>query len=219
VSSILRVSKARFFLRTQEALTLFQSSGMWYVRSGERYTPIKNRYKFDIASFSFFEIVLAWEDFIEDAFLTLMVKAKRYTRGCRSMVVVDSKIKAFEMLKGDGKLPYIDWADVESIRKRATNIFKNGRPFEEPLSSGVIHFKRMRTIRNLIAHNSRHAQKKFEDLIRDLYGSAQNFTPGELISQSCPASIGLPPKIEPKGTILETYANILMTIVSHIASV
>ena len=203
--------------RTQEALALYHSSIRWFERSEKRYVPIKVRYKREIASFSFIEIGLAWEEFIEEAFLNLMVKAKAYTRGCRSLVDVSSKKKAFEMLKGDGTRAYIEWANVDANIERANRIFLNGKPFNEPLSAGAIHFRRMTVIRNRIAHRSVNAQEKFEGIIRDLYGSSSGMTPGELLLQNCPPNLNR--VSSPSGTILETYSKILDRIVLQIATI
>jgi hypothetical protein len=209
--------KKRYTARTHEALALYHSSIRWFEQVEKRYVPIKARYKQEIAAFSFIEIGLAWEEFIEEAFLNLMVNAKAYTRGCRSLVKVSSKKKAFEMLKGDGNRGFIEWTNVDANIERANRIFLKGKPFNEPLSAGAVHFKRMTVIRNSIAHRSINAQEKLKNLIRELYGSYRQMAPGELLLKTCPPNFSI--GSFQSETILETYAKILESAVFQIATI
>jgi hypothetical protein len=153
---------------------------------------------------------LAWEEFLEEAFLILLVKAKKGKRGARSLLQVKTKKDALKIVKGDRK--YLEWGSPKDVKERAKTLFKDGKPFDVPLSGAMLHLERMRTIRNRIAHRSQHAENQFRDLIRDLYGAYRKETPGSLLLSAPPGSLGLPPGAASGATVLETYADILKSL-------
>jgi len=164
---------------------------------------------------AFFRMYLSWENFLEEAFVILLVKAKRGIRGARSLLDVDSRKEAFMIVRGE-KRPYIDWTVTKDVRDRATLFFKEGKPFEVPLAAGSLHLERMRKIRNRIAHRSERAEDQFRDLIRELFGAYRRETPGSLLLSPPPTNFGLPSNVTPRPTIAQTYADILKAIAYQI---
>jgi len=215
VSKILRDTQRNLDVSIDAAMSLLKSSDQWRRAIKGKYRPILNGHRHDIAAMAFFRMYLAWEDFLEEAFLILLVKAKRGTRGARSLLDVDSRREAFTIVKGE-KRPYVDWSVAKDIRDRAATFFKEGKPFEVPLAAGSLHLERMRRIRNRIAHRSKHAEDQFRELIRELFGAYRRETPGSLLLHPPPTNFGLPSHVIPGPTVVQTYADILKAIAYQI---
>jgi hypothetical protein len=148
--------------------------------------------------------------------LTLLVRAKSGVRGVKSLLNVNSKKAAFNILKGD-RNTYVEWSTAQDVKNRSDRFFKQGKPFAEPLGAGTLHLERMKKIRNRIAHRSPHADKKFKELMRELFGSYKPETPGGFLLSTPPANFGLISGTANKATVIETYAEILKTLAYQIA--
>lgn len=214
-SRLLRGTQRNLNLSVDDAVSLLLSSNEWRRRVNGTYRPILNAHRNDIAALSFFRMYLAWEEFLEEAFLILLVRARRGTKGARSLLDVKSRKEAFMIMKGE-KRQYVEWTVAKDVRDRAATFFKDGRPFETPLASGTLHLERMRKIRNRIAHRSKHVEDQFKEFIRELYGAYRPETPGSLLLLAPPTNFGLPPGVYPGLTIVQTYADILKAIADQI---
>lgn len=107
----------------------------------------------------FMRVFLAWEIFLEDAFISYLcneedlqgVKYNRYAEP------VDEE-HAYGMLKGTKQYP--DWTNVNNINILSDLFFENSGPFNLLLSNPV-EFQHMKTIRNRISHISKQSIQAF----------------------------------------------------------
>jgi hypothetical protein len=85
------------------------------------------------------------------------------------------------------------------VKPRAKRLFKDGKPFECPLSSHHNLLYQVKTVRNAIAHDSANARQKFEDLVRnELRTLPANTTAGSFL-------LAVKPRTTPPITFLEFY--------------
>lgn len=215
ISKVLWDVNSRFQTSVDDALVLMLECDTWRRSVDGVSRPILKKHKADVISLSFVKLLLAWEEFLEESFLRLLIT--KNIRGVKSLLNVRTKNEAFKIIKGDGR-QFIDWADVKRVRERAKIYFKNGKPFEYYLAAGSLHIDRMRIIRNRIAHRSEFSRKQFEDLVRQLFGAYNAETPGTLLFRRPPSNFGLPPDAIVQPTIAQTYASIVKVTATKIAS-
>ena len=110
----------------------------------------------------FMRVFLAWENFLEDAFVSYLcneedLQGVHYNRYAEP---VDEE-HAYGMLKGTKQYP--DWTNVNNVNILSDLFFEKSGPFNLLLSNPV-EFQHMKTIRNRISHISKqsiHAFNKF----------------------------------------------------------
>ncbi len=117
----------------------------------------------------FLKTIIAWENFLEEYFLACMCSAKTLSnktiqpRGSNS----PSKNEAFKKLhiqRKDRDKDYLDWLDTTKLQQRVNDHFHhNSRLHKIYLDSNQLNISR--TIRNLIAHNSKKSLKDLEKYI------------------------------------------------------
>lgn len=107
---------------------------------------------------------VAFESFLEDLFVGLLV----HNRGLESSrhdvvprVVVKSHKVARELITRPGR-PYVDWLPYDHTLRLAEKYFRGARPFSGLTEAQLQHLRRCNTIRNVIAHKSRHSLEKFQ---------------------------------------------------------
>jgi|SRR5882724_3782498 len=114
---------------------------------------------------AFLQAFISWEKFLDESF-TLYLLGMRPPRGrAPGRLHKPARRKDAERLI-TGANDYADWAKIALIRARAKKYFRNGRPFDRALSGSQNLFDDINTIRNAIAHSSRHSQEKFKALAR-----------------------------------------------------
>lgn len=112
----------------------------------------------------FLNCFTAFEVFIEEVFLTLLVSpASAATRGTGAVprVAVRSLSIARELVVGPGR-KYVDWFPYDRTVERAKLFFRGGRPFTDVSPPQQELLNKAQLIRNLIAHRSRHSEERFQ---------------------------------------------------------
>ena len=106
---------------------------------------------------------VAFEGFLEELFLGLLVKDKG-VKSRRLTVVAKVEITSHAMARalvlGPDK-EYIDWVPFNRTIKLAKVFFKDGRPFSKLKQPHKDILFKAHIIRNVIAHKSKHSLKKF----------------------------------------------------------
>ncbi len=109
----------------------------------------------------FISAFTAFEGFIENLFVGLMVGNHMKQRGVVPRINVGTTIIAREIVLGPGR-QYADWLPYDRTLERANLFFRGGRPFTILAEQQRRSLAQCQTIRNVIAHKSRHSVKKFE---------------------------------------------------------
>ncbi len=215
VSFLLRKVRKDLDVSVSEAKSLLDSCKSWKRLVGVQHRPILKSHVCDLAALSFFKIHLAWEEFLEEAFITLLVGARKGTRGARSLLDVRTRRQAFDILRGE-RSAFVEWSFADTIRNRAKRFFYDGKPFDGPLTAGSVYIEQMRKIRNRIAHRSSHAETQFRVLIRDLYGAYKPETPGGFLLRKAPSNFSIVSQTNPI-TLIEAYTEIVRTMADNIS--
>lgn len=213
VSSLLKKIRRDLDVSINEAQSILDSSANWRRVVGGEYKPILKCHTHDLAALSFFKSHLAWEEFLEEAFISLLVGARKGTRGARSLLDVRTRKEAYEILKGE-RAPFVEWSVADTIKTRANRFFRDGRPFQSPLAAGAVYLEQMRKIRNRIAHRSMHAEDQFRKLIREILGSYRPESPGSFLLLPAPSNFTV---VSNSNTIIGAYTGILRTMADNIA--
>lgn len=132
---------------------------------------------FSIIELSFIKVYLAWENFLEETFILLMLgKNKKLVK----YVSPKDQTHALELLKEGREYP--EWTKIDVILRKAEMLFKNGNPYKRYLNQINTEIKDMTAIRNSIVHRSDSSRTKFDNLVRSSLGnSPKNLTPGEFL--------------------------------------
>ena len=111
----------------------------------------------------FLSAFTAFEIFVEDIFLRLLVSPAGSTRASSAAVPrisVRSLPVARDLVIGPGR-KYVDWLPYERTIERANLFFRGGRPFTQIPAQEQELVNRAQVIRNAIAHRSRYSEEKF----------------------------------------------------------
>jgi hypothetical protein len=182
VAPIILVKAKRKFEKILHTEMMFVNSLPSLVRkAGSRYYPIKISVRERLCEMSFLVVFVAWEEFLEFTFEQYVALGLRRTSLIRPKIQVDNLTTARDLIRGERFRPYVEWSDPEQIRRRAKIFFKDGEPYESALATALIHLKRMRTIRNHSVHHSTHVSNQFKTMIREIYGSGREITPGAFL--------------------------------------
>lgn len=103
----------------------------------------------------------AFESFLEDLFLGLLVEGRGFS-SCTATprIAVKSHRVAREVVAGR-RAKYMDWLPYDRTVELAKVFFRGGRPFSD-LSTGLKkQIDSTVVLRNAIAHRSRHSQERF----------------------------------------------------------
>jgi len=108
----------------------------------------------------FLSCFTSFEVFLEDVFLALLLTGG----GTKAIprLDVNSLTVARELVVGPGPKKYVDWFPYERTIERADIFFRGGRPFTNVQAPQRDILNKAQTIRNAIAHRSRHSQRRFE---------------------------------------------------------
>ena len=124
---------------------------------------LSNRAAEQVYESLFLNAFAAFEAFVEDIFLRLLVSPTRKTRRSSAAVPrvsVKSLPIARDLVVGPGR-KYVDWLPYERTIERANLFFRGGRPFTEIPAPEQEVVNRAQVIRNAIAHRSRHSEERF----------------------------------------------------------
>ena len=148
----------------------------------------------------FLDAITSMEAMLEKMFIRYLM-AKDSSMAI-SRIQVKSPIVAREILLGGDK-KYLDWLPYEKTEKRARAFLRAGRPFTQLDDTYKKTLSEMLVIRNAIAHQSSHAEARFEKMI-----SGQPLLPHE----KTPAGY-LRSKIDPSTTRYQFYVAEMAVII------
>ena len=154
-----------------------------------------------ITESAFLRMFIAWETFLEEAFIKYMVGELSITGNTiiRYVSPVDGE-HAHKILIGTQK--YVDWANPEIVRKLASMYFENGGPFNLMLSSINNDLLDLRTVRNSAAHLSSTTGQKLDALCSRFYSmQCTNMTASKFLLDTDPNNT--------TQTILQYYIDII----------
>lgn len=116
----------------------------------------------------FLSTQVAFESFIEDLFVGLLIK-KRGLKSSRADIIprisLNSHNIAYDLLIGIKPKKYIEWLPYEHTLDFAEIYFRGGRPFSELDEQQKNHIQKCCTIRNAIAHKSDFSLSQFKKKI------------------------------------------------------
>lgn len=109
----------------------------------------------------FLRAVTSFEGFLESLFIAIMIGRKTYTGGRVGLrMTVQTKEALMKiLLQGD---KYMNWIPYKNTEDRANIYLKNGKPFSDLTSNSRGTITTITTIRNAIAHKSKHAMGEFD---------------------------------------------------------
>lgn len=149
---------------------------------------ISRRRRDSIVELVFLRAFLAWETFLEDSFVLYLVgrTAPRGRAPYRYTLPPTMKL-AEEWLVPEGRT-YANW-DATSVSDRSERYFRDSRPFAAALRSHQNLLSDAKTIRNAIAHESKSAYTKFENVARVKLGTLpSNLTVGSFLNTTVAGS-------------------------------
>ncbi len=117
----------------------------------------------------FLKMMVVWENFLEEYFLGCMCSAnslsnKKLKPKGNSFASKNDAFKKLHIHRKDRDKDYLDWLDTSKLEQRVTDYFHhNSRLHKIYADRNQLNISR--TIRNLIAHNSKKSLKDFENYI------------------------------------------------------
>ena len=133
-----------------------------------------------VAELSLLKIDAAWEQLLEDVFVQKIVNGKMSMRGKYVSYIKPVKSEIVHEIINRGR-PYSKWS-YEDVQPRAIRYFKNGEPFSSTLRNIQRELGEISYIRNRIAHDSLHSDKKFKEVVLQRLGAVPNkITPGQFL--------------------------------------
>lgn len=161
------------------------------------------RHKEMVIELAFLRAYLAWEMFLEEAFILYLI-GKRPPKGRPPhRYVSPPSRKVAEQLILPEDWQYVKWTVASKVAKRAERFFRQGRPFTPILQPQVNAFDEMRILRNAIAHWQHSTQEKFKSIVRR-HSSTGTYPPkltvGGFLEMNIPSS-------SPPETYFSNYLN------------
>jgi hypothetical protein len=161
-----------------------------------------------IVEWAFVSVLAAWENFLENCFLTYMLgdqTASGY-RPVRYVFPSDRRHALGIILAGR---EFFQWTDPKRVKKQADLCFENGEPFRAVLDSATTDLVEMNTVRNAIVDRSMVALENFKSLVRDKLKTAPlGIRPGIFLATIKPMTL--------QTAFLSGYCNKLRVIAKKI---
>jgi len=191
------------FLETNQVLA--DSNFLYQNGAQHDGTVFSQKIYHQIIEHSFMRVFLAWENFLEDAFISYLcneedlqgVKYNRYAE------TVDEE-HAYGMLKGTKQYP--DWTNVNNINILSDLFFENSGPFNLLLNNPV-EFQHIKTIRNRISHISKQSIQAFN-----------KFTNSQIATNNLTAAAFLSTLKDSNITFYSFYTDIIKSYVEAICN-
>lgn len=183
-------------------------------KSSGRYYSVPKKRKEKLCESSFLVLFTAWEDFLESTFENYLVLGAQCVPPIKIKAHFDNQTLAHEIICGERN--YVDWVMANDVKKRALIYFKDGEPFKTALDLSKKDLEKMRILRNEIAHQSAHSKKKFNSMVREIYGSGRANNAGGFLLSVPPSSFNLPGSTKVFSSIFEYFADILLATSSLI---
>lgn len=187
----------RDFRRTLDGCRDFAADAYRWSLPGAR-PHISRKRRDSITEVAFLRAFLAWETFLEESFILYLLGHKPPKGRVPHRFTFPPNRKSAEEWVIPERRPYATW-DAGSVITRAQRFFRGGRPFTIALRTNQSLLDESKTIRNAMAHESRTAYNKFENLVRMKLGTLPlNLSVGSFLSTTVPSS-------SPPVTFLEFY--------------
>ena len=109
--------------------------------------------------------VTSFEVFLEELFISIITQKATYKKGRISvrMTAISRQALMDILLQGDR---YMVWLPFSQTEARAKIYLREGKPFSELTDADKSMIRTVTTIRNAIAHRSRHATNEFKRTVR-----------------------------------------------------
>lgn len=152
-----------------------------------------------VKAFSLYEL------FLEEIFI-LYTRNRPTRSGARvqSYIMPRDGEHAREMLKSN--MPFLDWNSPDSLIRRCEIYLKDGDPIKHSITAHSDRLRRMKTVRNAIAHRTQEATQKYNNAVRSELRVAplRPLPPGEFLLSSDPTA--------PPSYFLISYLNVLRSV-------
>jgi hypothetical protein len=136
--------------------------------AGNAILPLLDRRQITVAAF--LNMFIAWETFLESAFVAYMT-GEATTSGRLPVRYVSPQNSDAAKAMVIGTQRYFDYGNHENVKKVARMFFENGDPFEPHISSLIGDLADLRTMRNSSAHITSTTQTALESLAVRLFGA------------------------------------------------
>jgi hypothetical protein len=111
--------------------------------------------------------VVSLEEALESLFVTILTRSVTHSTQIIPKIGLVAPAVARHIILG-GK-SYVDWLPIDHTKKRAEAFLRGGRPFTNITTPQRKALDKVSAIRNVIAHPSKSAKKRFEnDVLRGL---------------------------------------------------
>ena len=112
----------------------------------------------------------AFENFLEESFLLYTLEKQGLSgRKPKSFLKPQSYKHSRELVRSS--MPFLDWANPETVIQRAETYLHNGGPIKTVLAGAKQDLLDMKILRNQIAHNSSESRQQYEKMLRRIYGT------------------------------------------------
>lgn len=143
-----------------------------------------------VAELSFSNIFVAYEVFMEGAFVRYMLGGESPKKYKPKRYVFPKDEEHARKITLQDYVGYADWSTPDKIKRRAEYCFKKGEPFKSNIAISIQVLQDMKTIRNFISHASIGTQEKFELRVRHYLGAlppGREIKAGEFLLMQNPA--------------------------------
>jgi hypothetical protein len=164
-----------------------------------------------ITDSAFLKVYIAWETFLESAFIKYMTGLPTITGSVvtRHVTPIDTN-HANDILIG--VQTFVDWSRADVVLKLSSLYFVTGNPFQVYIGTVVSDLQDLKTIRNALAHLSSTTSVKLDALASRLLGRpVTSMGVSDLIFMIDPTSAGV-------STIIDSYLNKLDIVAEGIAN-
>jgi len=118
----------------------------------------------------------AFENFLEESFLLYTLEKQGLSgRKPRSFLKPQNYNHSRDLVRSS--MPFLDWANPETVIQRAETYLQNGGPIKTVLAGAKQDLLDMKILRNQIAHNSSESSRQYEKMLRRIYGTTPLCTP------------------------------------------
>lgn len=199
--------------RVQKALKLQSEASKFRIATQTgSYRHIGNHRVELLAGLALLRIHLAWEDFVESAFVRYMCGAVSPAGYTPTLLANPERSIAQAMASLLGRRrDYLNWSP-HNITSRAGRYFDRGEPFQSAISAIRQTVNDIVVVRNRFAHRSEYASKEFHLVVRNTFGYVpRGINAGRFLLRVNPSPIA-------HGQIfLDFYANTLIGAARSIA--
>jgi hypothetical protein len=176
--------------------------------AGNPILPTVDQKQITIAAF--LNMFIAWETFLESAFVEYMT-GEATTAGRLPVKYVSPPDADAARAMVIGTQRYFDYGNHENVKKAARMFFQNGDPFEPHISGMICDLADLRTMRNSSAHITSTTQTALESLALRIFAAPR---PGIGLYQLL---TNTDPRVQGGRTVLSVYQDKLITAAGLIA--